>query len=165
MDPQQPVIRPATSEDWLAIWSIVAAVIARGDSYTLDPATPEAEAREYWTGPGLATYVIELDGEIVGTYTMRANQRGLGAHVANAGYMVRPGHFGRGLGALMCEHSLAAAREAGFEAMQFNAVVSTNVRAVALWQRLGFAIVGTVPAAFRHRELGYVDLHVMHRFL
>ena len=165
MNPHQPVIRPATDDDWPAIWSIVAAVIARGDSYTLDPETPESEARDYWTGPGLATYVLEMDGDIVGTYTMRANQRGLGAHVANAGYMVRPGHFGQGLGALMCEHSLVAAREAGFEAMQFNAVVSTNVRAVALWQRLGFAIVGTVPAAFRHRELGYVDLHVMHRFL
>jgi len=159
------VVRPATAEDWPAMWSIIAAVIARGDSYTLDPQTPEAEAREYWTGPGVATYVMEMDGEIVGTYALRANQRGLGSHVANAGYMVRPGRFGRGIGALLCEHSLVEARAAGFEAMQFNAVVSTNVRAVALWQRLGFAIVGTVPRAFRHLELGYVDLHVMHRFL
>ena len=165
-DAESPhVVRPATAADWPAMWSIIAAVIARGDSYTLDPATPEAEAREYWTGPGVTTYVMELDGEIVGTYALRANQRGLGSHVANAGYMVRPGRFGRGIGALLCEHSLREARAAGFEAMQFNAVVSTNVRAVALWQRLGFTIVGTVPRAFRHLELGHVDLHVMHRFL
>lgn len=159
------VIRRATDADWPAIWPIVAAVLAGGDTYMLAPDTPEAEAREYWMGPGLATYVAEAGGEVVGTYVLRANQRGLGAHVANAGYMVRPGRDGRGLGAALCEHSLAEARAAGFRAMQFNAVVGTNARAVALWQRLGFAIVGTVPQAFRHRELGYVDIHVMHRFL
>ena len=160
-----PRIRRATDADWPAIWPIVAAVIARGDTYALAPDTPEPEAREYWMGPGVTTYVAEAGGEVVGTYAMRANQRGLGSHVANAGYMVRPDRAGRGVGAAMCEHSLAEARAAGFRAMQFNSVVSTNARAVALWQRLGFSIVGTVPGAFRHRELGDVDIHVMHRFL
>jgi GNAT superfamily N-acetyltransferase len=116
-------------------------------------------------GPGLSVYVAENDGEIVGTYTLKANQRGLGSHVANAGFMVRPGLDGRGIGFQLGEHSLVQARAAGFQAMQFNAVVSTNHRAIALWQRLGFAIVGTVPKAFRHRQLGLVDLHIMHRFL
>ena len=158
-------IRRATDADWPAIWPIVAAVIARGDTYMLAPDTPEPQARAYWTGPGAATYVAEADGEVVGTYVLRANQPGLGDHVANAGYMVRPGHDGRGIGAAMCEHSLGEARAAGYRAMQFNAVVSTNARAVALWRRLGFAVVGTVPRAFRHRALGDVDIHVMHRFL
>jgi len=159
------VIRPAGAADWAAIWPIFAAVVARGDSYTFAPDTPEPEARRLWMGPGLAIYVAELDGEAVGTYVLKANQPGLGAHVANAGYMVRPDRFGRGIGAAMCAHSLTEARSAGFAAMQFNAVVSTNTRAIALWQRFGFTIVGTVPKAFRHRELGDVDLHVMHRFL
>jgi len=159
------VIRRATRADWPAIWPVVAAVIARGDTYALAPETPEPEAREYWMGTGLTTYVAEAAGEVVGTYALRANQPGLGAHVANAGYMVRPGAFGRGIGAALGEHSLAEARAAGFRAMQFNAVVSTNTRAVALWQRLGFAVVGTVPQAFQHRDLGYVDVHIMHRFL
>lgn len=158
------VIRRATDADWPAIWPIVAAVIAGGDTYALAPDTPEAEAREYWMGAGIATYVAESDGEVVGTYALKANQRGLGAHVANAGYMVRAGHSGRGVGTALGEHSQAA-RAAGFLAMQFNAVVSTNARAIALWRRLGFAVVGTVPRAFHHRELGYVDIHVMHRFL
>ena len=158
-------IRRATPADWPALWPIVAATIAGGDTYALDPAMSEAEARDYWMGAGVATYLAELGGEVVGTYALRANQRGPGAHVANAGYMVRPGDFGRGIGAQLAAHSLDAARAAGFEAMQFNAVVSTNLRAVALWQRLGFAIVGTVPRAFRHGTLGDVDIHVMHRFL
>lgn len=159
------VIREATAADWPALWSIIAAVAAAGDSYMLDPNVSEAYARTYWTGEGIYCYVAEVNGEIVGTYAMRANQHGLGSHVANAGYMIRPGYFGRGLGFKLGEHSLAEARAKGFQAMQFNAVVSTNSRAVALWQRLGFAIVGTVPKAFRHASLGLVDIHVMHRLL
>ena len=158
-------IREATPADWPALWSIIAAVAAAGDSYTLDPNVSEAYARTYWIGEGLHTYVAETNGEIVGTYAIRANQHGLGSHVANAGYMIRPGYFGRGLGFKLGEHSLDVARAKGFQAMQFNAVVSTNTRAVALWQRLGFAIVGTVPKAFRHASLGLVDINIMHREL
>jgi GNAT superfamily N-acetyltransferase len=136
-----------------------------GDTYTYAPDISEPEAQRAWMGPGLATYVAERGDEIVGTYVLRANQPGLGAHVANAGFMVRPGAFGRGIGTAMGEHALAEARTAGFTAMQFNAVVRTNLRAVALWQRLGFAVVGTVPGAFRHAALGDVDLLIMHRSL
>ncbi len=165
-EPASPyTVRLAVAEDWPALWLIIAAVVRSGDTYTLDPQVSEAEAQAYWIGGGLQTYVAELNGEIVGTYSLRANQRGLGSHVANAGYMVRPGYAGRGIGTLLGEHSFASARSAGFEAMQFNAVVSTNVRAIALWQRLGFTIIGTVPRAYRHRTLGLVDLHIMHRFL
>ncbi len=159
------VIRRATDDDWPAIWPIFHAVVARGDTYTYAPDTSEAEARRLWLGPGVATYVAERDGRVVGTYVLRPNQPGLGAHVANAGYMVAPDAFGGGIGAAMGEHSLHEARAAGYRAMQFNAVVSTNTRAVALWQRLGFTVVGTVPGGFRHRERGFVDLHVMHRSL
>ena len=164
--PHAPVrVRRAADADWPAIWAIFRAVVAAGDTYTYAPDTPEADARRLWTGPGLATYVAERGGEVVGTYVLRPNQPGLGAHVANAGYMVRPGAFGGGVGTAMGEHSLAEARAAGFRAMQFNAVVSTNARAVALWRRLGFEVVGTVPGGFCHRDLGYVDLLVMYRRL
>ena len=158
------VIRRATQADWPRIWPIFSAVIARGDTYPLLPDMLEREAHDYWMG-WLSTYVAAVGDEIVGTYALKANQAGLGAHVANAGYMVRPGYFGRGIGTALGEHSLSEARAAGFRAMQFNAVVSTNIRAIALWQRLGFEIVGTVPQAFRHLQLGYVDIHIMHRFL
>lgn len=116
-------------------------------------------------GPGITAYVAEVDGEVVATYALRANQRGLGAHVANAGFMVRPDHAGRGLGMLLGRHALDEARAAGYRAMQFNAVVSTNRRAIALWRRLGFEVIGSVPWGFRHRTRGFVDLHIMYRVL
>jgi L-amino acid N-acyltransferase YncA len=159
------VLRRATDADWPAIWSIFRAVIATGDTYPYDPDMAEADARRTWIGPGLATYVAERGGDIVGTYVLKPNQAALGAHVANAGYMVRPGTFGRGIGTKMGEHSLEEARAAGYRGMQFNAVVSTNERAVALWRRLGFQVIGTVPEGFRHPERGYVDLLIMYRRL
>jgi L-amino acid N-acyltransferase YncA len=159
------LVRRATDADWPAIWSIFRAVIATGDTYAYAPDMAEVDARHAWMGPGLATYVAERGGEIVGTYVLKPNQAALGAHVANAGYMVRPETFGSGIGTAMAEHSLAEARAAGYRAMQFNAVVSTNVRAIALWKRLGFAVIGAVPEGFRHGERGYVDLLIMYRRL
>ena len=158
-------IRRALDGDWDSIWEIFHAVVRTGDTYSYDPATSKEEGRALWMTPAGWTYVACLGEQIVGTYLLKPNQPGLGSHVANAGYMVQPGESGRGVGRAMCEHSLEEARRIGFLAMQFNFVVSTNTRAVALWQRLGFRIVGTLPKAFRHQELGLVDAHVMHRFL
>jgi L-amino acid N-acyltransferase YncA len=159
------LIRRAEDSDFDNIWEIFHAVVAKGDTYAYDPATTKEQARAIWMASDLSTYAAFLDGELVGTYILKANQPGLGSHVANAGYMVHPDHAGRGIGRALCEHSLDEARRTGFLAMQFNAVVSTNEPAIALWRKMGFAIVGTVPKAFRHRELGLVDLLVMHRFL
>lgn len=161
----QLTIRAATSTDWHLIWPLFSTVVSTGDTYTVPPETTEAEGRAYWMGRAIAVYVAEENGQLVGTYCLRVNLPGLSSHVANAGYMVAPSSAGRGIGSRMCEHSLDEARSKGFEAMQFNAVVSTNHRAVALWKRHGFAIIATVPKAYKHRTLGPVDLYIMHRFL
>ncbi|WP_428308904.1 N-acetyltransferase family protein [Lacipirellula sp.] len=108
----------------------------------------------YWTGEDRATFVAEEDGKILGTYYLRANQLGGGSHVANCGYITAAEAAGRGIAGSMCEHSLKRARKMGFRAMQFNLVVSTNERAVRLWQQLGFEIVGTLPKAFAHPSRG-----------
>lgn len=158
-------IRRATESDWDAIWPIFHAVVREGDTYSYDPETTKEQGRALWFAPQAATYVACLEDQVVGTYFLKPNQPGLGSHVANAGYMVAPGEAGRGVGRAMCEHSLEEARRAGFLAMQFNFVVSTNERAVALWQKMGFQIAGTLPGAFRHQKLGLVDAYVMHRFL
>jgi L-amino acid N-acyltransferase YncA len=159
------VIRPATDADWDEMWEIMHPIIARGETYTYDPAMTSDEARARWLSRDVQAYVAEIDRKVVGTYILKANQPALGAHVANCGYMVAPGMSGHGIGRAMCVHSLNEARRAGYLAMQFNFVVSTNTRAVRLWQDMGFAIVGTLPKVFRHREAGLVDAYVMHRFL
>ena len=158
-------IRPAEDADFDAIWRIFHEVVQRGDTYTYEPETTRDQAHSIWMSDEHSTYVACQDDQILGTYILKPNQPGLGSHVANAGYMVTLDGRGKGVGRAMCEHSLQVARRMGFSAMQFNMVVSTNEPAVALWKKLGFSIVGTLPRSFRHKELGLVDAYVMHRFL
>lgn len=158
-------IRSAVDADFSSMWAIFREVVARETTYVFAADASREDAYAYWFGPGVASYVAEDDGQVVGMYKLVANQRDLGAHVANASFMVDARYSGRGIGRRLGEHCLEAARQAGFLSMQFNFVVSTNTGAIKLWQSLGFAIVGTLPKVFRHRELGLVDAFVMHRFL
>lgn len=148
------------------MWAILEPVIRAGDTFTWNRDTTEDEARVRWfkDAPGHA-FVAVGDGAVLGTGELHANQGGGGSHVANAGYMVHPDHAGKGLAKELCAYSLDAARAAGFRAMQFNAVVESNVRAVAAWQSMGFEVLATIPEAFHHPTLGYVGLHVMYRRL
>ena len=160
------IIRRATPADADDIWRIFHAVVATGDTYTFLPGTPREDALAYFLGPGIASWVIEDgNGRIAGMYKLIPNHGGFGSHVANASFMVDPAVQGSGAGRAMGEHCLEQARQAGYEAMQFNFVVSTNTAAVALWKKLGFQIVGTLPKAFRHATLGKVDAYVMFRSL
>ena len=158
-------IRLAIESDHDAIWTIFNDVVAAGDTYVFDPNISREEALAYWFRPDTNTYVAERDREIVGSYILKANQPGLGSHVANAGFIVASSARGLGVGRAMGEHCLAEARRLGFRAMQFNFVVATNESAVHLWQDLGFKIIGTLPGAFRHAVKGFVDVHVMFRSL
>ena len=158
-------IRRAVEGDWAAMWPIFQAVVATETTYVFGPGTSREDARAYFFGPGITSYVAEADGRVVGMYKLIANRRDLGAHVANASFMVDPAHQGAGAGRAMGVHCLEEARRAGYLAMQFNFVVSTNEPAVRLWKALGFKVVGVLPKVFRHRDLGYVDAYVMHRFL
>jgi ribosomal protein S18 acetylase RimI-like enzyme len=157
------LIRPVLPADADDIWRVLEPAIVTGETYALPTDMTRAEALAYWSAPNHDVFVAEERDVIVGSYFLRANQLGGGAHVANAAYMVAPAATGRGIAQAMCEHSLAEARSRGFLAMQFNFVVSSNERAVRLWQHLGFAIVGISPKAFRHPSLGLVDALVMHR--
>lgn len=159
-------IRPFRAADWSEVWPLLRDTFAAGDTYTFAPDISEAEAHRAWIDAPAATFVVcDDDGRIVGTYFIKPNQPGLGAHVCNCGYIVCPHAQGRGIAARMCEHSQQWAVENGFRAMQFNMVVASNERAVRLWQRLGFTVVGRLPGAFRHRQLGYVDALVMFKTL
>lgn len=159
------LIRPATRADRAAIWAILEPVIRAGETYTLDRDMGEDAALAYWFGADKAVFVAEEDGAVLGTYYLRANQAGGGAHVANCGYMTGAAATGRGVARAMALHSFEEAKARGFRAMQFNFVVASNTRAVGLWQSLGFDVVGRLPGAFDHPALGFVDALVMVRAL
>jgi ribosomal protein S18 acetylase RimI-like enzyme len=158
-------IRPAVESDNEAIWKILEPMLRAGETYTLPREMTREEALAYWFSPGHEVFVAEESGEALGTYFLRANQGGGGAHVANCGYVTGDWASGRGVARAMCEHSLERAKARGFTAIQYNFVVSCNERAVRLWQSLGFQIVGRLPGAFAHPKLGFVDALVMYRQL
>jgi len=158
-------VRAAERGDAEAIWRILEPTIRAGETYAFDRDWSRGDALKYWMGADKSCFVAQVEGQIFGTYYLRPNHAGGGAHVCNCGYMVAADARGKGIASQMCDHSLAEARRQGFRAMQFNFVVSNNAGAVRLWQRHGFEIVGTQPKAFDHPTDGLVDALVMHREL
>lgn len=157
-------IRRYEESDWPAIWPFLRTTFEAGDTYAFSPRSTEAEIHRAWVELPSATYVAcDSDGRVVGTYFIKPNQPGLGSHVCNCGYVVAPEAQGRGIAAAMCEHSQREAVSLDFRAMQFNLVVATNERAIRLWKKLGFSVAGTLPRAFHHQRLGFVDALVMYK--
>jgi len=159
-------IREYQASDWKAILPMLQATFLAGDTYTFSPKSTENEIHRVWVEVPARTFVAcDTAGQILGTYFIKPNQPGLGAHVCNCGYVVPPQAQGRGIASLMCEHSQVEAVAMGFRAMQFNFVVSSNIRAIRLWEKLGFSVVGRLPKAFHHQQLGYIDALVMFKEL
>jgi ribosomal protein S18 acetylase RimI-like enzyme len=159
------LIRPARAADFAALWPMLRDVIRAGETYALDPDLSRKAVRGLWMQSPRATYVAEVAGEIGGTFYIKTNQPGGGAHVCNAGFVVAPEARGQGLARAMCLRAEDEARGMGYLAMQFNFVVETNVGAIALWEDLGFETVGRLPRSFRHPEAGLVDARVMYKWL
>lgn len=158
-------VEAAGPEHWPGIWAVMAPILRAGETYTVDRDISEADARAWWMRPDARVLVALAGAAVLGTARVVRNFDGPGSHVANGSFMVATASGRRGVGRALGEHALAAARAAGYRAMQFNAVVETNTAAVALWRSLGFEILATVPEAFDHPERGLVGLHVMHRQL
>ncbi|WP_283136777.1 GNAT family N-acetyltransferase [Rhizohabitans arisaemae] len=161
------VIREANPGDWPRIWPFLRDIVRAGETYTYDRDLDEERARGMWltAPPGRTVVAVDEAGTVLGTAKMNPNHMGPAAHIASASFMVDPAHSGRGVGRALGEHVLDWARASGYRAMQFNAVVETNVRAVALWRSLGFEILATLPEGFRHPVHGYVGLHIMYQAL
>jgi L-amino acid N-acyltransferase YncA len=166
-DRPRVTVREARAEDWDAIWPFFREIVAAGETYAYDRDTSEAEGRRMWMvgPPGRTVVATAPDGTVLGTANMYANRGGPGSHVASASFMVDPQAAGRGVGRALGENVIDWARESGFRAIQFNAVVETNTPAVTLWRSLGFEVLTSVPEAFDHPKHGYVGLLIMHRFL
>lgn len=158
-------IRRFEEQDWPATWRIIEPVFRAGETYAFPTDISEEQAYHIWIERPLATFVVVDDGLIVGTYYLKPNQPGPGSHVSNCGYIVSDKARGKGVASAMCEHSQQEAIERGFLSMQYNFVVSTNEGAVRLWKKHGFQVVGTLPKAFRHSRLGFVDALVMFKEL
>ena len=158
-------IRKAVEKDKDPVWEIIESVIATGDTYVFRPGTPREKMLDYWFSEDKKTYVALAENEIVGTFFLKDNQPGLGAHIANAGYMVAPEAKGMRVGRTMAEFSLSEAKRLGYRAMQFNFVVKSNEIAVKLWLALGFEIIGEIPEAFDHAENGLTNAFAMYRKL
>ena len=158
-------IRPATPEDFDAIWPIFHEIVSRAETYAYTPDTNKEQAFRLWMEAPRLTFVAEEEGQVLGTYYLKTNQGGPGDHVCNCGYMVSSSARGRGLATAMCQHSQRIAKALGYKAMQFNFVASTNEGAVKLWTKLGFATAGRLPKAFKHPAQGYVDALVMYKWL
>ena len=158
-------IREATEKDFDEIWPIFHEIVSAGDTYGYAVDTTKEQALDIWIKTPVKTFVVEEDNNILGTYFLKSNQAGPGSHVCNCGFMVSSKARGRGLATAMCEHSQEIAKELGYQAMQFNFVVSSNEGAVKLWEKLGFEIVGRLPMAFNHPARGYVDALVMYKWL
>jgi L-amino acid N-acyltransferase YncA len=161
------LIRDATDEDWPRIWPFLHAIVAAGETFTYDRGMTEAQGRAIWMlqPPGRTVVAVDPGDTVLGTANMYANRTGPGSHVSSASFMVDSAQGGKGVGRALGEDALRWARDQGFHAMQFNAVVESNTRAVRLWQSIGFEIVGTVPEAFEHPAEGLVGLHVMYQRL
>jgi ribosomal protein S18 acetylase RimI-like enzyme len=153
------------SEDATAIWAILEPAFRAGETYAMPRDIGRKDALDYWFSPTHEVFVVDAGREVLGTYYVRANQRGGGDHVANCGFVTASSAQGRGVARRMLEHSLVHAKNRGFRAMQFNFVISTNERAVRTWHRYGFAIVGRLPLAYNHPTRGFVDALVMHKTL
>lgn len=158
-------IRKATSRDHDQIWEIIREVIRSGETFVFAPDTDRSSMLNYWCGNDKFTYSASIDDRIVGTFIINDNQPGLGSHVANASYMTLPTDFKKGIGKAMGVFSIDKAKRLGYEYMQFNSAVKSNERAVALWKKLGFKIVGEVPEAFNHKKLGLTNAYIMWRKL
>lgn len=158
-------IRPADDADREALWAMLEPVLRAGETYALPRDWSGPDALAFWMQPGHAVFVAEADVGTLGTYYLKANQKGPGDHVCNCGYVTAAAAQGKGVARAMCLHSQEEGRARGFRAMQFNAVVATNTRAVRLWESLGYATVGRLPGAFRHPSAGFVDALVMFKTL
>lgn len=164
--PNMIIRKTNATTDYDAVWAIFSQVIRTGDTYVFDPNTPKEALQQHWFADYMDGFVaVNEQDEVVGTYIIKPNQIDLGNHIANGSYMVHPQHHGKGIGKVLCEHSIQFAKEKGYLGIQFNIVISTNTAAVKLWQKAGFKIIGTTPKGFRHQQLGLVDTYMMFKDL
>ena len=117
----------------------------------------DAEAERFFAGQTRAAVAVD-GGCVVGLYILHPNNVGRCAHVANASYAVDPARRGEGVGRALVSDSLASLAACGFRGLQFNAVVASNTRAIALYESLGFQRIGVIPGGFENGGCVFEDM-------
>ena len=158
-------IREASDSDHMIVLDLFRAIISEGETYIYTEDFSDEALNGIWFEAPNRAYVVEHEGTVIASFVIRPNKMGRGAHIANAAFIVQKNYQGKGIGRLMGEYAIDEAKRLGYRAMQFNIVVSTNIRSVSLWNRLGFRIIGTIPEGFDHKQLGLVDIYIMYRSL
>ena len=159
------LVTEMTKDDFDNFWPIFKTIIEAEETYAFDPGLNQEQAYQLWCTSAEKAFVIKEGNEVLGTYYIRPNAAGPSSHISNCGYMVSPKSRGKGIAKTLCLHSQKTALALGYTAMQFNSVVSSNIIAIGLWEKLGFVIIGTIPNAYDHKTLGLIDSYIMHKQL
>ena len=150
-------------EESLAIWN---EVVRDGNAF------PQEEELSLKTGDaffssqtftGLAR--SQETGRIAGLYILHPNNVGRCGHICNASYAVAKEWRGHHLGGMLVSHSLQQGKRCGFRILQFNAVVRSNEKALALYRKQGFVQLGVIPGGFRRNDGSYEDIIPHYRSL
>ncbi len=159
------LIREATSNDLHAVWNLWKEIQKQEVFFAYQANYPRQQIEDSWINLNNHIYVYDFKGQVQGAYLMKPNQPGHGKHIVNAAYLVDNKVRGKGIGRILCKHSLEVATKLGYRGMQFNLVVSTNVGAISIWKSFGFKIIGTIPGGFHHVEKGYIDAYIFFKDL
>lgn len=159
------LLSPFTQEDENSLYGIFQEVVDSGVEFPYECSSVQEFHRQFFA-PRSEVYVCRSsDGQVIGGFYIKASFSGRCNHIANAAYMIKSSHRGQGIGTLLINASLEIAKHLGFQAMQFNMVLSQNLIAVKLYQKLGFNIVGTIPNAIRNPDGSYQQGYILHREL
>lgn len=159
------MLRLFNANDEDELYQIFREVVNSGSQFPYECNSIGEFHRQFFTPQGQVYVCHTLDGKVIGGFYLRSNFSGRSSHVANAAYMIRSTYRGKGVGSLLIKASMHLAKDQGFRAMQFNMVLSQNMLALKLYQRLGFNIAGILPEAIRNGDGSYQDGYVMYRKL
>lgn len=102
-----------------------------------------------------------VDGRLAGNASCYpAGTRLKVLHRAVFGIALLKDYWGLGLGRLLTQEIIGAARSIGYEQLELE-VAANNTRAIRLYEACGFVRYGTRPDAFRYKDGSYTDEHLM----
>lgn len=115
--------------------------------------------REFFSSQSYTGVAVNTENnDVVGLYILHPNNVGRCGHICNASYAVKNGRRGQHIGELLVTDCIKKGKELGFRILQFNAVVKSNGSALALYKKLGFTQLGTIPGGFLLKSGEYEDI-------